>query len=135
MRLRELRLNSRGGRLLEKPCGPGETGGTNPYRGTESACQCRRRKRLGFDPWVGRIPYSRKWQPIGKYVLFPIFTDNSNYFLSFCVLAILVAGGSFLKHQGDHITCYSPPSSGNRCMVIHLLNSKSFSGLKVKSRS
>ena len=42
-----------------------------------------------------------------------------------------VAGGSFLKHQGDHITCCSQPSSGNHRMVI---NSKPFSGLKVKSR-
>ena len=45
-----------------------------------------------------------------------------------------VAGGSFLKHQGDHITCYSPPSSGNHWMVIHLINSKSFSDLEVKRR-
>ena len=30
----------------------------------ESACQCRRRKGRGFDPWVGKIPWSRKWQPI-----------------------------------------------------------------------
>ena len=29
----------------------------------ESACQCRNRKRFGFDPWVGKIPWSRKWQP------------------------------------------------------------------------
>ena len=28
----------------------------------ESACQCRRHKRLGFNPWVGKIPWSRKWQ-------------------------------------------------------------------------
>ena len=28
--------------------------------GKESACQCRRH---GFDPWVGKIPWSRKWQP------------------------------------------------------------------------
>ena len=28
--------------------------------GKESACQCRRR---GFDPWVGKIPWSRKCQP------------------------------------------------------------------------
>ena len=28
-------------------------GGT---RGQESACQCRRCRRLGFDPWVGKIP-------------------------------------------------------------------------------
>ena len=26
----------------------------------ESACQCRRR---GLDPWVGKIPWRRKWQP------------------------------------------------------------------------
>ena len=27
------------------------------------ACRCRRCKRLGFDPWVGKIPWRRKWQP------------------------------------------------------------------------
>ena len=32
-------------------------------RGKESACQCRRRRRLGFDPWVGKVPWRRKWQP------------------------------------------------------------------------
>ena len=26
-------------------------------------CQCRRHKRWEFDPWVGKIPWSRKWQP------------------------------------------------------------------------
>ena len=26
-------------------------------------CQCRRHKRPGFDPWVGRIPWRRAWQP------------------------------------------------------------------------
>ena len=30
----------------------------------ELACQCRRCKRCGFDPWVGKIPWRRKWQPI-----------------------------------------------------------------------
>ena len=33
--------------------------------GEESACQCRRRRRHrthGFDPWVGKIPWRRKWQ-------------------------------------------------------------------------
>ena len=28
--------------------------------GKESACQCRRCR---FDPWVGKIPWRRKWQP------------------------------------------------------------------------
>ena len=30
--------------------------------GKESACQCRRHRRLGFYPWVGKIPWRRKWQ-------------------------------------------------------------------------
>ena len=28
--------------------------------GKESACQCRRCR---FDPWIGRIPWRKKWQP------------------------------------------------------------------------
>ena len=28
----------------------------------ESACQCRRCERPGFDPWVLKIPWRRKWQ-------------------------------------------------------------------------
>ena len=31
--------------------------------GKESACQCRRCRRCGFDPFVGKIPGRRKWQP------------------------------------------------------------------------
>ena len=31
--------------------------------GKESACQCRRRKRCRFDPWVGKITWRREWQP------------------------------------------------------------------------
>ena len=30
--------------------------------GKESACPCRRHKRPGFIPWVGKIPWSKKWQ-------------------------------------------------------------------------
>ena len=30
--------------------------------GKEPTCQCRRHKRPGFDPWLGKIPWSRKWQ-------------------------------------------------------------------------
>ena len=32
-------------------------------RGKEPACQCRRHKRRGFDPWVGKIRWRREWQP------------------------------------------------------------------------
>src|SRR5574337_155407 len=31
--------------------------------GKDSTCQCRRRRRGGFNPWVRKIPWRRKWQP------------------------------------------------------------------------
>ena len=36
----------------------------NRYIGRESAYQYRRRRRQGFNPWVGKIPWSRNWQTI-----------------------------------------------------------------------
>ena len=41
-------------------CSWGFPGGTS---GKEPACQCRRHKRHRFDPWVGKIPWKRAWQP------------------------------------------------------------------------
>ena len=34
--------------------------------GKESACQCRR---CGFDPWVGKIPWRRKWKLTPVFLL------------------------------------------------------------------
>ena len=33
------------------------------FSAKESACWCRRHSKLRFDPWVGKIPSRRKWQP------------------------------------------------------------------------
>ena len=41
--------------------------------GKESICQCRRHKRLGFAPWVGKIPWRRKWQPA------PVFLPGESH--------------------------------------------------------
>ena len=41
-------------KVLEISAFPGDTSGKEP------ACQCRK---CGFDPWIGRIPWRRKWQP------------------------------------------------------------------------
>ena len=41
--------------------------------GKEPACQCRRHRRHGFDPWVGKIPWSRKWQPA------PVFLPGKSH--------------------------------------------------------
>ena len=31
--------------------------------GKEPACKCRRHKRHQFNPWAGKIPWKRAWQP------------------------------------------------------------------------
>ena len=43
----------------------GFPGGTS---GKELACQCRRHKRCGFDPLVGKIPWRRAQQPIPGFL-------------------------------------------------------------------
>ena len=35
--------------------------------------KCRRGKRLGFDPWVWKIPWRRKWQPT------PVFMPGESH--------------------------------------------------------
>ena len=41
--------------------------------GKELAHQCRRHKRLGFDPWIGTIPWRRAWQPT------PVFLPGESH--------------------------------------------------------
>ena len=43
----------------------GFPGGTS---GKESACQCGRHKRCKFNPWVGKIPWRRAWQPLPVFL-------------------------------------------------------------------
>ena len=46
---------------------PGGSSGKVP------ACQCRRCKRLRFDPWVRKFPWIRKWQPT------PVFLPGKSH--------------------------------------------------------
>ena len=41
--------------------------------GKESACQCRRNKGHGFNPWVRKIPLKRTWQPT------PVFLPGESH--------------------------------------------------------
>ena len=41
--------------------------------GEEPSCQCIRSKRQGFSPWVGKIPWRRKWQ------LAPVFLSGKSH--------------------------------------------------------
>ena len=62
----------------------------------KSTCQCKRQKRCGFDPLVGKIPCSREWQPT------PVFLPGKIHPLSFCAIyrenfsQIIYKGSSFL---------------------------------------
>ena len=47
----------------------------------EYICQCRRRKRHRFDPWVGKIPGRRAWQPTP--VFFPGETHEQRSLLGY----------------------------------------------------
>ena len=48
----------------------GFPGGTS---GKEPTCQCRRQKRLWFDPWVRKISWRRVWQPT------PVFLPEESH--------------------------------------------------------
>ena len=53
---------------------PSHTGGfPGVASGKEPACQCRRHKNCGFDPWVGKIPQRRKWKPT------PVFLPGESH--------------------------------------------------------
>jgi len=41
--------------------------------GKEPAHQCRRYNRRGFNPWVGKIPWRKAWQPT------PIFLPGKSH--------------------------------------------------------
>ena len=57
-------------RVLEWVPLPSLPSGTS---GKESTCQCRRYKRHRFNPWVRKIPLSRKWQPV------PVFLTEKSH--------------------------------------------------------
>ena len=41
--------------------------------GKEPACQCRRHKRHGFDPWVRKVSWRRAWHPT------PVFLPGESH--------------------------------------------------------
>jgi len=38
-------------------------------RGKECICLCSRHTRYRFDPWVGKIPWRREWQPTPVFLM------------------------------------------------------------------
>ena len=52
---------------------PTEKGFPSGASGKECGCQCKRRQRLGFDPWVRKTPWRSKWQPT------PVFLPGESH--------------------------------------------------------
>ena len=50
-----------------------EEGFSRWFSGKELACQCRRLRRRGLDPWPGKIPWRKKWQ------LTPVFLPGKHH--------------------------------------------------------
>ena len=72
--------------------------------GKESACQCRRRRRRGLDPWVEKIPWRRKWQPT------PVFLPGES-----CAPRNLWAAGCGFAKDSDST---EQLNNNNSCPVI-----------------
>ena len=51
----------------------GVQGSPDGASGKEPTCQCRRFKRWGFNPWVGKIPWRRAWKDI------PVFLPGESH--------------------------------------------------------
>jgi len=64
MTLRVLRI------MVNYTGGWGFQGGTSVK---EPTCQCRKCKRRGFGPWVGKMPWRRAWQPT------PVFLPGESH--------------------------------------------------------
>ena len=85
-------------------------GGTS---GKEPSCKCRRYKRCGFNPWVGKIPWRRAWQPT------PVFLPGESHgenFLVGCIVHGVAKSQTWLKwlsmhaHMDRMAACYHKPT-------------------------
>ena len=81
-------------------------GGTS---GKESACQCMRHKRGRFNPWVGKIPWRRKWQSN------PIFLPGKSYGQR--------SRAGYLLHMNTHILHSAAKGDKGAFLIPHSLDS------------
>ena len=87
------------------PCFPGGPSGK------ETTCQCRRLKRSGFDPWVGKISWRRTWQPT------PVFLPGESH-----GQRSLVGYSLWGCKESDMTEWLSSSSSSSLCFGRQILN-------------
>ena len=82
--------------------------------GKESDCQCRSCNRLGFDPWVGKIPWKRKWNPL-QYFCLENPSDRGTWQATVHgVSKELDITEQLNMHRHTHIRVYFSPSVGRQ---------------------
>ena len=90
-------------------------------RGKESACQCMKGRRHRFDPWVGKIPWERKWQ------LTPVFLPGKSHgprsLASYGSQSCRV-GHTLVTEQQQHRYFSGHPEAKSLSFVQHLLKGK-----------
>ena len=79
--------------------------------GKESACHCRRCKRHGFGPWVGKIPLSRKLHPIP--VSFPGKSHGQRSLVGYCLWSC--------KRVGYHLAMKQQQQLGDNPFLLFVL--------------
>ena len=85
--------------------------------GKEPTCQCRRHERLGFRPWVRKIPWRREWQPTPVFYL-----ENPNGQRSLATIVQRVAkrkqlGTAMRQHGLRHFILSSVSQASRRCEI------------------
>ena len=91
----------------------------------EPACQCRRHR---FDPWVGKIPWRRKWQPI------PVFLSGQSFgqmnLAGYCPWVHKRVGNDWVTKQQKQYkqqSCVAFPLKNYLRFFFHLKSSTLFS--------
>ena len=91
--------------------------------GKEPACQCRRHERRRFNPWVGKIPWRRKWQPFQYSCLeYPM---NRGSWLAQSMRSHRVGHNWVTKHR-DAWNCAQNTENAQHMLAV--VNSSIFTG-------
>ena len=96
----------------------GFPGGTS---GKELACQCRRHKRHGFNPWAGKIPWRRAWQPTPVILVWRIPGTEEPGGLESIALQRIEHTTEATSHKHTHTHTYAlftlPPHLPTLCSI------------------
>ena len=78
-------------------------GGTS---GKETACQCRKFKRLGFNPWVRKVPWRRAWQPTPVLAWRIPWTEEPGGLRSIRSQTVIISRKTGISHQFKPLLIY-----------------------------